>query len=160
MRKFVSIFCIFILISISNFAQTQKTQLYVAVDGFAPAVKIGFQKHSTERLSIKGSAGFFILGPNMMSYNLFGTYIISNPEKPFGLNVNFGLLDNYIEVTTPFFSLGAGAGAGVYYRFDNSSMLTFRLGVITGPAVERYKDPRLLTIPNFGIEYAFRPRKK
>jgi hypothetical protein len=55
---------------------------------------------------------------------------------------------------TPMFSLGFGGGAGIYYRFQNYSVLTFRLGMITGPSIED-KEFMMLTLPNFGMEYAF-----
>lgn len=52
------------------------------------------------------------------------------------------------------FSLGIGGGAGMYYKFQNNSVLTFRLGIITGPSIDNKKFS-MLTLPNVGIEYAF-----
>ena len=82
-----------------------------------------------------------------------------NPAKPLGLHLSLGLPDNYIEVTSPMFSLGPGGGAGVSYRFRNNSALTFRPGVVTGPAMDA-GEPRWLTLPKYGIEYEFPARKR
>jgi len=147
--------CIFVaVISLNSFSQSYNTKLFMAVDGFAPALKFGVEKNTTERFSLKASVGFCIVGPALLAYNLFSTYIVSNPEKNFGVNLNFGLLDNYIDIFTPVFSLGFGGGTGIYWRFRNSSMLSIRLGIIAGPAIDK-KEVLMLSIPNFGIEYAY-----
>lgn len=144
--------------TINGFSQPLTKKLFVAIDGLAPAVKFGIEKNTSERLSLKASAGFCVVGPSLMSYNFFGTYIISKPENNWGFNLNFGLLDNYVDLATPMFSLGFGGGAGIYYRFQNSSILTFRLGVITGPSIDN-NEFGMLTLPNLGIEYTFRFNK-
>lgn len=60
---------------------------------------------------------------------------------------------------TPMFSLGIGGGAGIHYRFKNNSVLSLRLGLITGPSIEK-GDFSMLTLPNFGVEYAFPLKRK
>jgi hypothetical protein len=139
--------------------QQPGARFFAAVDGFAPALKIGIKKDLTERYTLQGSAGFFILGPSPFSWNLFGSYRLTDPGKPLGLHLNLGLLDNYIEVTSPMFSLGLGGGASVSYRFRNNSAITFRLGVVTGPAIDT-GEACWLTLPNYGIEYDFPVRKR
>jgi len=145
------------IISINGYSQPQN-RLFLSIDGLAPAVKFGMERKITERFSLKASAGFCIVGPSLLSYNFFATYKITKPEKALGLNLNFGFLDNYVDVITPVFSLGFGGAAGIYYRFQNNSTLTFRLGMITGPSIDD-KELGILTLPNFGIEYAFRFNK-
>jgi len=141
------------------FSQQPGIRLFTAVDGFAPTVKIGLKKDLTDRYTLQGSAGFFVLGPSPFSWNLFGSYRLTDPGKHLGVHLNLGLLDNYIEVTSPMFSLGIGGGAGLSYRFRNNSALTFRLGMVTGPAIDT-GEPRWLTLPNYGIEYDFPVRKR
>lgn len=145
--------------AIDCFPQQPGIRFFAAVDGFAPALKIGIKKDLTDRYTLQGSAGFFVLGPSPFSWNLFGSYRLTDPGKPIGLHLNLGLLDNYIEVTSPMFSLGMGGGAGVSYRFRNNSALTFRMGMVTGPAIDT-GEPRWLTLPNYGIEYDFPVRKR
>ena len=146
--------CFIATFSINTFSQQPEKQLFGAIDGLAPAAKFGIEKYKSERLSLKASAGFCIVGPSLLSYNFFGTYNLSKQEKSFGFDINIGFLDNYIDFLTPMYSLGLGGGVGVHYRFQNYSKLSFRLGMITGPSVEK-KEYNILTIPNFGIEYAF-----
>ena len=144
----------FLFVSFFLFSQNSYRKILVAVDGFAPAIKVGLKRNVSERLLVQGSAGFCIFGPSLLSYNVFGTYLLTSPQKPFGFHVNFGLLDNYIDLTGGMFSFGFGGGAGVHYIFQNKSMFTFRTGVIAGPAFDN-SSTDLLAIPNFGIEYAF-----
>ncbi len=158
MKKFTLISFVLVLFGFNLFSQTTDKKIFVAIDGLAPAAKVGVEKIASQRLSWKASVGFCIVGPSLISYNYFGTYKISNPEKPFGFDVNFGFLDNYIDVVTPMFSLGLGGGPGIHYQFKNNSVLSFRLGLITGPSVEK-REFSMLTLPNFGIEFAFPLRK-
>ncbi|NLE33950.1 MAG: hypothetical protein GX622_02495 [Bacteroidales bacterium] len=141
------------------FPQQPGIRFFAAVDGLAPALKIGIKKDFTERYTLQGSAGFYMPGPSLMSWNLFGSYRLTDPKKPLGLHLNLGLLDNYIEVTSPMFSLGLGGGAGLSWRLRNNSALTFRLGVVTGPAIDT-GETRWLTLPNYGIEYDFPVRNR
>ena len=159
MKKCTLLSFVFFLMSFNLFSQTVDKKLFLAIDGLAPAAKIGVEKIASHRLSWKASAGFCIVGPSLISYNFFGTYKLSNPEKPFGFDVNFGFLDNYFDVVTPMFSLGLGGGPGIHYQFKNNSVLRFRLGVLTGPSVEKGKFS-MLTLPNFGIEYTLPLKKK
>ncbi len=140
------------------YTQTTGTKLFFAIDGLAPALKAGIKKDLSDRFSIQASAGFCLVGPSLLSYNCFGSYIITKPEKPFGVFTYFGFPDNYIDVISPMFSLGPGGGAGIRYRFKNSSTLSLRMGIISGPSVDN-KEFLWLTLPNFGIECAFRLRK-
>jgi hypothetical protein len=98
------------LISVNSFSQPPARQFFVAIDGLAPAVKFGMEKNISERFSLKGSAGFCLVGPSLLSYNFFASYKLTKPEKAFGVNINVGFLDNYIEVISPMFSLGLGGG--------------------------------------------------
>lgn len=147
------------LLSLSCFAQETGNKLFFAVDGLAPSLKFGIKKEFNERISIQGSAGFCIVGPSLLSYNFFGTYTLSEESRNLGFNLNFGLLDNYIDIIAPMYSLGMGGGAGMYYKFRNNSALTFRMGVVTGPAIDS-GEYLWLTIPNFGVEYAFSLKRK
>jgi len=142
-----------VILSVTNILYASNTNLFFAVDGFVPALKIGMERMTSDRLTLKSSIGFCLIGPSLLSYNFFCTYKLTNPEKPFGAHLNFGFLDNYIDVISPMFSLGIGGGAGIHYRFSNSSILSLRLGVITGPAIDNHVF-EFLTLPNFGIEYA------
>jgi hypothetical protein len=151
--------CLFVFAVSGGFSQPPDTKLLVAIDGFAPAVKVGIKKDLSERFSIQGSAGCFILGPSLLSWNVFGSYKLTNPEKSLSLSLNFGLLDNYIVLSEPMISLGFGGGAGLSYRFKNNSALTLRLGAITGPSLDQ-GEYRTLSLPNYGIEYAFHLRSK
>ncbi len=149
------VICAFLaILSINGFSQTNEKKIFVAIDGLAPALKFGIEKNTSERLSLKASVGFCIVGPSLLSYNLYCSYKITKPENAFGFNLNFGLLDNYIDIATPMFSLGFGGSAGIYYRFQNNSALIFRLGMITGPSIDN-REFAMLTLPNFGFEYAF-----
>jgi hypothetical protein len=148
-----------VLVTVQCLSQEADTKLLVAIDGFAPAVKVGIKKDLSERFSIQGSAGCFILGPSLLSWNVFGSYKLTNPEKSLSLSLNFGLLDNYIVLSEPMISLGFGGGAGLSYRFKNNSALTLRLGAITGPSLDQ-GEYRTLSLPNYGIEYAFHLRSK
>ncbi|HQP03366.1 MAG TPA: hypothetical protein PLP11_02070 [Bacteroidales bacterium] len=155
-----TLLCVFIAIfTMNSFAQPLGSRLFISVDGLAPALKFGFEKVISDRLSLKTSLGACIVGPGLLSYNFYGNYIITRPEKTFGCTLHFGFPDNYIDVLTPMFSLGLGGGAGIYYRFKNYSVLTFRLGIISGPSVDNGKYA-ILTLPNYGIEYAFKFRNK
>jgi hypothetical protein len=151
--------CLIMFSAVGSFSQPPDTKLLVAIDGFAPAVKVGIKKDLSERFSIQGSAGCFILGPSLLSWNVFGSYKLTNPEKSLSLSLNFGLLDNYIVLSEPMISLGFGGGAGLSYRFKNNSALTLRLGAITGPSLDQ-GEYRTLSLPNYGIEYAFHLRSK
>ncbi|GEM_PF-1205191 len=158
-RTLMTMILLLTLAAMDCFPQQPGVRFFAAVDGLAPAIKAGIKKDLTERYTLQGSAGFFILGPSLMSWNLFGSYRLTDPEKPLRLHLNLGLLDNYIEVTSPMFSLGLGGGAGVSYRFRNNSALTLRLGVVTGPAIDT-GETRWLTLPNYGIEYDFPVRNR
>lgn len=142
-----------LIFSIHCFSQPFDKKLFIAIDGFAPAIKFGIEKNTSERFSLKASAGFCLVGLSLLSYNFYGSYRITQADKKLGLNLNIGFLDNYIEVVTPMMSLGFGGGASIYYRFQNRSTLSFRLGMITGPSIDN-KEFMMLTLPNFGIEYA------
>ncbi len=158
-RTLMTMILLLTLAAMDCFPQQPGVRFFAAVDGLAPAIKAGIKKDLTERYTLQGSAGFFVLDPSLMSWNLFGSYRLTDPEKPLGLHLNLGLLDNYIEVTSPMFSLGLGGGAGVSYRFRNNSALTLRLGVVTGPAIDT-GETRWLTLPNYGIEYDFPVRNR
>lgn len=151
--------CLLFLMTAECLSQKADLKLLVAVDGFAPALKVGLKKDLSDRFSIQGSAGFFIMGPSPLSWNVFGSYRITDPEKPLGINLNFGLLDNYVVPSEPMVSLGFGGGAGVSYTFHNNSTLSFRLGVLAGPSIS-HGEYRTLALPNYGIEYAFPLRGK
>lgn len=157
--KGILITALLVFISAKGLSQKADLKLLVAIDGFAPALKVGLKKDLSERFSIQGSAGCFIMGPIPLSWNVFGSYRITNPEKPLGIHLNFGLLDNYIVPSEPMLSLGLGGGAGVSYTFHNNSTLSFRLGALAGPSIE-HGEYRTLVLPNYGIEYAFPIRKK
>ncbi|MBN2805994.1 MAG: hypothetical protein JXR22_04995 [Prolixibacteraceae bacterium] len=160
-KYYILLCAFFLLFAPAGKAQSNNTKLLFAIDGLAPALKVGIQKHYSERFYVQGSAGFCLVGPSLLSWNFFGTYLLTKPEKPWGLNVHFGLLDNYVDVLTPTYSLGLGAAAGLRYKFQNQSSLNFRLGIISGPSIDNKKFD-FLTIPNFGIEYAFpmKPEKR
>lgn len=157
--KRTAILLLLLLPTLTNFAQKDNRNWLVGIDGLAPALKVGMQQHFSERFSLQGAAGFCLVGPSLLSWNFFGSYLLTKPEKPWGLNIHFGLLDNYVDVLTPTYSLGLGTAAGVRYKFQNQSTLNFRLGMITGPSIDN-KVFDFLTIPNFGIEYAFPIRYK
>ena len=151
--------CLIFLSTKPGLSQTTDTRWLVAVDGLAPALKAGIKKDLTEKFSLQGSAGFCIVGAELLSWNLFGSYKLTGPEKPLGFCLNFGLLDNYVNIGSPIYTLGFGGGAGIYYVFRNNSTLQLRLGAITGPSMDEGQF-RWLTLPNFGLEYAFPPRRK
>lgn len=161
MKKLKGILISFLLVVMTaeGLSQQPDLKLLVAIDGFAPALKVGLKKDLSDRFSIQGSAGCFIMGPIPLSWNVFGSYRITNPDKPLGIYLNFGLLDNYIVPSEPMISLGFGGGAGVSYTFHNNSTLSFRLGAIAGPSIDQ-GEYRTLTLPNYGIEYAFPLRAK
>ena len=98
MKKLKGILLSFLLVVMTaeGLSQQPDLKLLVAIDGFAPALKVGLKKDLSDRFSIQGSAGCFIMGPIPLSWNVFGSYRITNPDKPLGINLNFGLLDNYI----------------------------------------------------------------
>ena len=157
--KSILITCLLVVMTAEGLSQKADMKLLLAIDGYAPALKVGLKKDLSDRFTIQGSAGCFIMGPSPLSWNVFASYRVTNPEKPLGLHLNFGLLDNYIVPSVPMVSLGFGGGAGISYTFHNNSTLSFRLGAITGPSVDE-GEYRTLTLPNYGIEYALPLRGK
>jgi len=128
-------------------------RFYSAVDGFAPALKIGIEKPLNERLSLKTSAGFCIFGLELFSYNLFASYRVTKTSKPTGIDINLGFLDNYKVFGQKEFIIGLGGGMGISHRFKNYSALAFRVGLIYGPHFHD-KTTDYNVLPNFGIEYS------
>lgn len=142
----------------SVMANAKQSYFHTELGGFAPTLKIGFDRELNNRLDFKAGIGCFILGPSLISYNLYYSYKITNPEKRFNLNVNFGMLDSYY-VHDEYFSFGFGIAPGIAWKTKNGGKLNFRLGFVTGPAFETNNN-RWLTIPDFGLEYDFKWRKK
>lgn len=160
MNKSISIR--FFMLGVAFFFATEASSqsLLLSVDGLAPALKIGYDWPSSERLHWRASAGFCLVGPSLLSYNFYGLYRLSPPMKKIGFNLIFGLIDNYVELLSPTFSLGIGVGAGVYFQFTNRLKISLRAGAITGPSLDTGK-LNLLTLPNFGIDFTWRlkPRR-
>lgn len=136
----------------------QETYFHIELGGFAPTMKVGFDRELNERWDFKGGIGCFVLNPALISYNLYYSYKITNPEKKFNFNVNFGMLDGYY-VHNESTSFGFGIAPGVGWKTKKGGKLNFRLGFITGPSFEPDGN-RWLTIPDFGLEYDFHWRKK
>ena len=153
------IFIINILLINIAYSFSQKTCFYTAIDGFAPAAKIGIEYRFTERWSLTASGGAFVLGPELISYNLFASYRTSALEKPLYFNINFGLLDNYVAYHKNSYSFNFGIEPGMGYQFKNESRLLLRLGWIVGYDHENGKS-YLLDIPNFAIAYSIPFKRK
>ncbi len=155
--KRVFLFAIFYLITSQVVAQ--KACFYTALDGFAPAVKIGMEYRFTERWSLTASGGAFVLGSELISYNLFASYRTSALEKPLFFTINFGLLDNYVAYHKNSYSFNFGIEPGMGYQFKNESRLLLRLGWIVGYSYEEGKS-YVLDIPNFAIAFSIPFKRK
>jgi hypothetical protein len=154
--KKLFIFTTLMLMTFASF--TQKTCFYTAIDGLAPAAKIGIEYRFTERWSLTASGGTCVIGPELISYNLFATYITSNPEKPFYFSINFGLMDNYVVYNKNSYSFNFSIEPGIGYQFKNMSRLSLRLGWIVGLQYEEGKIMNL-DIPNYALAFSI-PFKK
>ncbi|MDA3930604.1 MAG: hypothetical protein PF541_16780 [Prolixibacteraceae bacterium] len=149
---------LFALLLYSVLTHAKQTYFHAELGGFAPTLKIGFDRELNDRWDLKCGVGCFILDPSLISYNLFYSYKITNPEKKFNLNVNFGMLDSYY-IYNEHVSFGFGIAPGIGWKTKKGGKVNFRLGFITGPAFEPDRK-RWLTIPDFGLEYDFHWRKK
>lgn len=159
-RKLRNRIILLLLVLVMN---TGAQDLYMAasIDGFAPALKLGIDYRFNERWGLNSGAGFCLVGPELLSANLFASYCLSNTEKPLSWLLHFGIMDVYFSVKDPLLTIGPGGGTGIRYRFKNDSHLMFRLGVLSGPQWEEGRELRRLTIPNIGITYSFQfPAKK
>lgn len=155
MKTFMLLFGLLIY---SVLTYSKQTYFHTELGGFAPTVKIGFDRELNERWDLIGGFGCYVFGPSLIAYNLYYTYKVSNPDKKLNFNVNFGMLDNYY-VYNEHISFGFGIAPGIGWKTKKGGKMNFRLGFITGPAFEPDLN-RWLTIPDFELEYNFRWRKK
>ncbi|MBN2051139.1 MAG: hypothetical protein JW760_11875 [Spirochaetales bacterium] len=129
------------------------------------SLKAGAEYHYNDSFGLRGSLGACTLSPSQISYTLVGISHFQAPEKPFQLDLQYGLIQAVFDVIAPSPESGPyaywvlGPCLAVGYRNPKGHCFRIRGGGGLGFGYDWGAWEKPSFMPNVGIEYGYAFRK-